>query len=570
MARAPHDSESLTTGQRERLGDEIRAELLTRFRVSLLAGIAMTLVLAGVMTWAYPQAPGWAVTGAPLVAGVLCPTMWALTHLPLVARRIGGFSVAFGTAVVACVSAAAAHSGGFSAPIISAVFVIWISGAAVFPLPARLFALGVLFHLATLTGGIYVLSPSPGSPLVYSTIALAASGMCVIGGFLREAGRLRLFVAQESLAQLNASLEQRVKQQVEEIVARAREVDVLNVQLQAKVRQRSRDLDEALRRLSQADDQLPGPGEEIGGRVKLVRLLGQGGMGAVYLANDLLTNEQVAVKLMRPGIIDPTALRRFVGEAGAAAAITHPGVVKTLHVDVTAGGRFYLIMQYVEGPTLARLFAGRALPGGEAARLGAVLAEAIAAAHAAGVVHRDLKPANLIACRREPAVRVLDFGLSKVREPGSSDGGLTRAHQVMGTPRYMSPEQVEDVSAVTAATDVYSLGLIVYELAAGRSPFTARTAPEYLLAHVRDEPADPPGAPERVARAVMACLAKDPAARPTAADLARRLAAAADEAGAPPASEIVRRDIDTASEMPVAATALAPTMSAPSRSAGDQ
>jgi serine/threonine-protein kinase len=143
----------------------------------------------------------------------------------------------------------------------------------------------------------------------------------------------------------------------------------------------------------------------------------------------------------------------------------------------------------------------------------------------------------------------------------------------------MSPEQIEDAAAVTAATDVYSLGLVIYELAAGRSPFTAKSAPEYLLAHVRDEPLDlrvaapgpaggagANGVMDSVAAVVMACLAKDPAARPTAAELARRLAAAADEAGAPPASEIVRRDIESASEIPVAATALAPTMAAPSRS----
>jgi serine/threonine-protein kinase len=536
----------LTPEQRLRLREQVHAELLSRLRASFLAGIALSAAIGLALRHSYPLAPWWAMMGAPIIAASSCAAAWGLTFAAPLARHAAAFAVGSGVVLVCCIGVQAAYSGGFSAPVLSAIYILWAAGAAVFPQPARIFAAGVVIHLAVLAAVVSALSPAPGSPEVFLTTALCIAGMCVLGGFLRESGRVRLFVAQDSLKRLNEQLERLVQEQVGEIVSRAHEVEVLNVQLQAKVRERSRELSEALERLSRMSQSAPSAGDEIGGRVRLERLVGQGGVGSVYLADDLLTGEKVAVKLLHPGIASPASLRRFVAEAAAASAVRHPALVRTLHVDVAAGGLVYLVMEYVEGETLARLFSGRRLAAGDAARLGAAVADALAAAHAAGVIHRDIKPSNLIATPREPAVRILDFGLSKAGETEDGEGGLTRAHALMGTPRYMSPEQVKDSSSVTGSSDVYSLGVLVYELVAGTSPFSARSLPELFLAHAREQPLDlRRAAPvtEGLAEAVMRCLAKRADERPSAAELSRLLAAAADEQGAPAALELVRREL---------------------------
>lgn len=350
----------------------------------------------------------------------------------------------------------------------------------------------------------------------------------------------------EALLRLNESLEQRVAAQVEEILERAREVEALNVQLQQKVRERSRELALALRRLAgeAGAKKALGVNDLVGDRTRLLRLLGEGGMGRVFLGEDLLTGRKVAVKLMHPNAVGAASeLARFFGEAGAAAAIAHPGVVKTLHVDVTEEGQVYQLMDYVDGKDLGTRCREEALPIAGCARIGAAIAEAVAAAHSAGVVHRDLKPGNIMLCSTGPGVRVLDFGISKVLDDAEV-GALTQTGRMMGTPAYMSPEQVRDSKTVGGASDVYSLGVVLFELLAGRLPFGEASLEGCCAAHLYETAPDVrrwlPEVPAELAELLRRCLAKQAAARPTAAELAAALAKLADQLGAGPASEYAR------------------------------
>ena len=269
----------------------------------------------------------------------------------------------------------------------------------------------------------------------------------------------------------------------------------------------------------------------LGSRVRLVKMIGRGGMGEVYLGDDLLTHQRVAVKVMRSAIArNPESVRRFAAEAIAAASVQHPGIVRTLHIDVTDDGRVYQIMDYAEGETLARTIGDAGLSPYQCARLGAPIAEALAAAHRAGIVHRDIKPSNVIVSRDPPFVRILDFGIAKAID--ATADALTQTGEFLGTPQYMSPEQIRDPSIVTAPADVYSLGITLYEMLTGRLPFTATSPGGYCLAHLLEEPPDVRAlvtdAPEPFAELIARCLRKDPQSRPTATDLAAALAALRD------------------------------------------
>jgi len=362
----------------------------------------------------------------------------------------------------------------------------------------------------------------------------------------------------EALLALNVDLEQRVAAQVVEIVGRARDVEALNVQLRAQVQERSRELAAALRRLShQSVETAVGPGDVVGGRVRVGSVIGRGGMGTVYLGEDLLTGRPVALKVMNTEIgTAPDVLARFINEAAATASIDHPGVIKTLHVDVSADGRLYQIMEYVAGPTLTRILAQGPLGIALAARAGAVIAEALSAAHALNVVHRDIKASNLILCNQPPGVRILDFGLAKLLDetlPRTPDT-ITRTGQILGTPAYMSPEQIKDFASITPRTDVYSLGVVLYEMASGTLPFQANDSAAYIVAHLTHPPPDVrallPDAPEAFADLVRRCMAKEASDRPTAEVLARELCALADALKAPPVEAIVDAQAHTAAVAP--------------------
>jgi serine/threonine-protein kinase len=271
-------------------------------------------------------------------------------------------------------------------------------------------------------------------------------------------------------------------------------------------------------------------------------------MGEVYEGYDLIGLRSVAVKMIHARrATDIANLYRFLTEASAAASIAHPAVVKTVHLDVADDGRLFQILELVDGETVAsRIARGAFLRPHEAARVGAILADALATAHAAGVVHRDIKPSNVMLTASEPGVKILDFGLCKLEDDELSVGGapLTRTGHIMGTPAYMSPEQIQDPQSVTSSTDVYSLGLLLFELVMGVPPFDAQSPADFFMAHTQCEPRhlaplEMEGAAELDA-IVHAALQKNPTARPSARELAERLAALADARDVPSADELVR------------------------------
>ena len=205
------------------------------------------------------------------------------------------------------------------------------------------------------------------------------------------------------------------------------------------------------------------------GRFKVAGMLGQGGFGTVYRAHDPKLRRDVAIKIPREEALDPKEVDKFLQEARAAAAVSHPNVCPIYEVDEVEG-RPYIVMAYVEGKPLSELLKSKPKMGPrQAATIIAKLATALAKAHEKGIVHRDLKPANvMIETSGRPVV--MDFGLA--RQPRAEDAEQTRTGVVKGTPAYMSPEQARgEVSAFGPGMDIYSLGVMLYELLAGRRPF---------------------------------------------------------------------------------------------------
>ena len=262
-----------------------------------------------------------------------------------------------------------------------------------------------------------------------------------------------------------------------------------------------------------------GPGDHIG-EFDLLELLGIGGMGEVWLARDSRLGRKVAVKLLPASLTDdPVRVSRFEQEARAASALSHPNVCHIYTLGKTEEGQRYIAMELVEGQTLrARLLAGP-VPTAEALRLGTQLAAALTAAHACGIVHRDLKPENVMI-RADGLVKVLDFGLAKLALAGGDASGddATRTVQytdpgtVVGTVAYMSPEQSRGLS-VDIRTDVWSVGVILYELVAGRRPFEGESRTDVLAAILEHEPAAlarfEPNVPGELQRIVTKALRKD-------------------------------------------------------------
>jgi predicted ATPase len=269
------------------------------------------------------------------------------------------------------------------------------------------------------------------------------------------------------------------------------------------------------------------------GAYEIVARIGRGGMGAVYRARDVRLGRDVALKFLDvpPGV--PDSAERFAREARAASALNHPHIVTVHDVGETDACPF-IVMELVEGRTLRSVIAEQ--PSIQTAvRLATQIAQALAAAHAAGIVHRDLKPENLMV-RQDGRVKVLDFGLARLTGPAGASlaeacsDAVTKPGALLGTTRYMSPEQARG-DVATAASDVFSMGLIVYELLTGRHPFAAPTASEVVRAIV-DGVAIAPSrvnaeVPDALDELVDRMLAKRPADRPSAAEVESRLEGAA-------------------------------------------
>ncbi len=254
---------------------------------------------------------------------------------------------------------------------------------------------------------------------------------------------------------------------------------------------------------------------------RIVEKLGEGGMGQVYLADDTKLGRRVALKLLPPEMAaDPERFRRFQREARLAADLNHPNVVTIFSVEETEGLPF-ITMERVEGKTLAELVTSDGWGCGQILEVAEQLVDALAAAHEHGIIHRDLKPANVMVAT-DGRLKVLDFGLAKHRAPPESgeDAGSTRtltvAGHLLGTLLYMSPEQLQG-RPVDPRADIFSFGVVFYEMATGRRPFRGDSAAELISTILRDTPVPVteinPGLPRQLERIVRRCLEKDPEKR---------------------------------------------------------
>lgn len=260
------------------------------------------------------------------------------------------------------------------------------------------------------------------------------------------------------------------------------------------------------------------PGEIVAGKYRVVCVLGVGGMGVVIEAEHLLLERRVALKFMGPLLAsDREAVARFLREARAASAVPSEHVVKVLDVDTLDDGIPYIVMERLYGEDLASLSekCGK-LEVGRAVGYLIEAGEALAYAHAKGIVHRDLKPANLFLTKREDGtelVKVLDFGIAK-SAADSNGHGVTTSRTVLGSPRYMAPEQMQSAKSADARADVWALGTILFELVAGRPAFTGETLAALSVAicagPVPDLAAALPSAPPVLVEVVSRCLARSP------------------------------------------------------------
>ncbi len=264
-----------------------------------------------------------------------------------------------------------------------------------------------------------------------------------------------------------------------------------------------------------------------GGRYRIVKKLGQGGMGTVYRAEQISLKRQVALKVLDPNLFHDTELiRRFNTEAELAAKLSHPHTVTLYDFGEAEGGMLFIAMELLEGRSLRDVIASDApLPPARVLDIADQVASSLADAHKAGIIHRDLKPDNVMLqerAGRKDYVRVLDFGIAKLRD--ERNGGVsvmqhTAAGQLLGTPHYMSPEQIM-AESVDGRTDVYALGVMMYEMVCGRPPFEAQNLMALLSMHMHDAPPPPqakrPGLvlPPQLGGFIMRCFQKNRDARP--------------------------------------------------------
>src|SRR5256885_1671766 len=266
----------------------------------------------------------------------------------------------------------------------------------------------------------------------------------------------------------------------------------------------------------------------LDGQYQIEAMLGKGGMGAVYRARHILLGDRVAIKILPPEMRSNAEwLRRFQREGQAARRFRHPNAVTVYDLRTSADGTIYLVMEYVEGNTLDSELKKRGkFSAAEALTVMTPVMSVLNAAHAMGVVHRDLKPENIMIGKAstggEPVVKLLDLGIAKLREVAGAEKtgntNLTIAGQMLGTPYYMSPEQWGELpddgnSEIDGRADIYSLGILFYELIAGQRPFSGVTLAELRRQHVSVLPKPlhevDPSVPESFSKAIARSIAKD-------------------------------------------------------------
>src|SRR5215813_9220472 len=263
------------------------------------------------------------------------------------------------------------------------------------------------------------------------------------------------------------------------------------------------------------------PGTKLG-RYEIRSKIGEGGMGEVYLAHDTKLDRKVALKILPTAVVtNQDRMRRFVQEAKAASALNHPNIITIHEIDETDSAHF-IATEFIEGETLREHMRRTGMKISEVLDVSTQIGSALAAAHAAGIIHRDIKPENVMI-RRDGIMKVLDFGLAKLSEPEPADVVDTEAPtraavntepgQVIGTACYMSPEQARGID-VDARTDIFSLGVLVYEMVAGRLPFVSSNTNEILASILSDKELPPLAryareVPDELERIVEKALAKN-------------------------------------------------------------
>ncbi|HEX6272352.1 MAG TPA: serine/threonine-protein kinase, partial [Polyangiaceae bacterium] len=282
-------------------------------------------------------------------------------------------------------------------------------------------------------------------------------------------------------------------------------------------------------------------GSTLNGKYRLERVLGVGGMGAVVLARHDKLGESVAIKFLLPRAIGQGRhAQRFLREARAASRIRSAHVARVFDVDVRADGTPFIVMEHLAGETLAaRIKRAGALDIERTVDDVLEACEAVAEAHSLGIVHRDLKPANLFLARGAGNIelmKVLDFGISKVVTPDSGDGDSTTGDAFVGSPPYMSPEQLTNPAGVDRRTDIWSLGIIFYNCLTGKAPFKADTVGQVLASILQGRPVSVvelrPEIPSGLSKAIERCMAREREARyPDIVSLARELAVYGTERG---------------------------------------
>ena len=261
-------------------------------------------------------------------------------------------------------------------------------------------------------------------------------------------------------------------------------------------------------------------GRILMGRFRINSRIARGGMGAVYLARKVDCGDLFAVKVLhRDMVLDPRMRERFLNEAHAAKRIDHPAVARTYEVGETASGEIFIAMEYVDGPPLRRLLRKGSIDSGRMIIVSAAIAQGLAAAHVSGVIHRDLKPENVLiprSLKADSVVKIVDFGIARIIDAPR----ITTTRHVIGTPQYISPEQAMG-EPVDSRTDVYSLGVMMYEMLTGALPFHDKDPDKLLRKHIKSRPIPihklsiPIAIDPALEDVVMACLEKSPRARPT-------------------------------------------------------
>ncbi|MBX3201125.1 MAG: protein kinase [Labilithrix sp.] len=318
-------------------------------------------------------------------------------------------------------------------------------------------------------------------------------------------------------------------------------------------------------------------GELLASKYRVERVLGMGGMGVVVAAMHVDLEQKVALKFLLPSALaQPGIVERFAREARASVRLKSPHVARTIDTGRLDNGSPFIVMEFLEGRDLdAELEARGPLPVEDAASYVLQACDAIAEAHAAGIVHRDLKPANLFLARGHDGrslVKVLDFGISKVATTDAAPAALTSTETVFGSPAYMSPEQMRSSKVVDGRTDIWSVGVVLYELVTRRLPFEAPTALEIGLKASQDPTPSPrshrPDLPEALEQVILRCLEKEPGDRfATISELATALAPhahARDRAIAERIGDIASTGAQRASDAGIPAVSIAPTAAASS------